>query len=557
MKNKFVLSVQIILILFLFKTMRAATPDYNLAVWIPADSNNYEISNRTFVEIRYIIIHATGTNSAQSTIDWFSAINPQNVSAHYLVGKDGNIWQFVQEKDIAFHAGKSDANIEPQYYNPFSIGIEHVGNYMESSWTTNVMYIESAKLVRYLCEKYYIPQDKNHILGHNEIAPSRKSDPGQFWDWDYYMHLINDNTPPQIKVIDFRGNTITNGEVIASDIFDIVVDDGIDGSGIGHIEIRKDHAITGQILFSSNMYYKQKNIYKISGISDGQIYIIVIDSIGNSTYAKFAVKKDAALYHSDTILPTPGPTGTPVAGTQYTNVVVKDLKQEPTEEPTEIEGTVTPAGSAVPSPTPIPEIKVMSIDKYLKGVLLALVGNADFSDEKYLEGFKAMGIAAYTLLLYEIQKNTGYDIAVNGYTGSQNYYIPYTDFDSAAGPSKNIISVAIDGGNYAGKKREGILLKIGEGDAARYYIKAFWFDAIKNNRGDFESDVMIDGNSVKWPKIKTILFSYAGGKSARNVIIQSALNVLGKAETYAREFSIKNYQFSIGNEKQKREFNCS
>jgi hypothetical protein len=68
---------------------------------------------------------------------------------------------------------------------------------------------------------------------------------------------------------------------------------------------------------------------------------------------------------------------------------------------------------------------------------------------------------------------------------------------------------------------------------------------------------MIDGNSVKWPKIKTILFSYAGGKSARNVIIQSALNVLGKAETYAREFSIKNYQLSIGNEKQKREFNCS
>jgi hypothetical protein len=46
---------------------------------------------------------------------------------------------------------------------------------------------------------------------------------------------------------------------------------------------------------------------------------------------------------------------------------------------------------------------------------------------------------------------------------------------------------------------------------------------------------MIDGNSVKWPKIKTILFSYAGGKSARNVIIQSALNVLGKAETYLRE----------------------
>ena len=260
---------------------------------------------------------------------------------------------------------------------------------------------------------------------------------------------------------------------------------------------------------------------------------------GVDTNHKFIIIPKGAVLYSSRYRPVP-------SATPYLDrVVIKDLKQEPTEEPTEASGTVTPAGSAVPSPTPEPEIKVMSIDKYLKGVLLALVGNADFSDEKYLDGFKAMGIAAYTLLLYEIQKNTGYDIAVNGYTGSQNYYIPYTDFDSAAGPSKNIISVAIDGGNYAGKKREGILLKIGEGDAARYYIKAFWFDAIKNNRGDFESDVMIDGNSVKWPKLKTILFSYAGGKSARNVIIQSALNVLGKAETYARKFSIKNYQFSI------------
>ena len=284
-----------------------------------------------------------------------------------------------------------------------------------------------------------------------------------------------------------------------------------------------------------------KDSLRVSKLKTGEHELIIKaknvmgENKGEKRIKFYILPSDYALYSSRC---RPMPTATPYLD----RVVVKDLKQEPTEEPT---GEVTPGGSPVSSPTPTPEIKVVPIDKYLKGVLLACVGNADFSDEKYLEGFKAMGIAAYTLLLYEIQKNTGYDIAVNGYTGSQNYYIPYTDFDSAAGPSKNIISVAIDGGNYAGKKREGILLKIGEGDAVKYYIKAFWFDTIKQNRGDFESDVMIDGKSVKWPKIKTILFSYAGGKSARNVIIQSALNVLGKAETYAREFSIENYQFSI------------
>ena len=96
------------------------------------------------------------------------------------------------------------------------------------------------------------------------------------------------------------------------------------------------------------------------------------------------VPSDYALYHSDTILPTPGPTGTPVAGTQYTNVVVKDLKQEPTEEPTEAAGTVTPAGSAVPSPTPEPEITEVPIKDYLKNVLYGLVGDANFSDGKYI-----------------------------------------------------------------------------------------------------------------------------------------------------------------------------
>ena len=150
--------------------------------------------------------------------------------------------------------------------------------------------------------------------------------------------------------------------------------------------------ITGVRAITLNEDGKDRFIYyqtfKDLNLPAGKHKLVVIaeDVNGHTSSAQssfYIVPSDYALYHSDTILPTPGPTGTPVAGTQYTNVVVKDLKQEPTEEPTEASGTVTPARSAVPSPTPEPEIKVMSIDN-LKGVLLALVGNADFSDEKYI-----------------------------------------------------------------------------------------------------------------------------------------------------------------------------
>ncbi len=289
------------------------------------------------------------------------------------------------------------------------------------------------------------------------------------------------------------------------------------------------------------LYQTFKDLKLASGVH--KIVVRAEDVNGNSTYAQSSfviVPEGAAIYHSG-ISVTPGPTGTPAAGGQYVNVVVKDLKQEATEEPVEITGTITPSGSEVPTPTPEAEIKVVPIDKYLKGVMLSLVGQASYGDSKYKEGFKAMGIAAYTLLLYEIQKNQGgdYDIAVNGYTGAQNYYIPYVDFDTAQAGSgvKNLINEAV--------RDITVTVKDEMTGDIRYYIQAFWFDAIKEHREDFERDVDIGGQSVRWPYIKTLMFSYAqidenkngsiDEAERTNVIIQSSLNVIGKAETYLRE----------------------
>ncbi len=251
---------------------------------------------------------------------------------------------------------------------------------------------------------------------------------------------------------------------------------------------------------------------------------------GEDTNHKFTVvPKGSVLYASHC---RPATTATPY----YDKVIIKDLKQEPTEE-MEAAGTVTPEVSVVPTSTPIPTITEVHIKDYLKNVLYGLVGEANFSDVKYKNGFKALGIAAYTLLLYEMQQNRGVDIIVNGYEGSQNYYIPYksTNWSGMLSGTKKNINDAI----------EEITVQVGEGENARYYIKAFWFEAIKQNREDFERMVNIGGQNVKWPYIKTLIFSYGQRDEnkngsieeteRRNVIIQSGLNVIGKAETYLRE----------------------
>ncbi|MEM5777500.1 MAG: N-acetylmuramoyl-L-alanine amidase [Candidatus Aenigmatarchaeota archaeon] len=97
---------------------------------------------------------------------------------------------------------------------------------------------------------------------------------------------------------------------------------------------------------------------------------------------RFNIKSDIALYSSRNI----------TSGDKYIKVVIKDMRQMPTEEATEVAGTQTPAGSMVPTPTPVAEVKEVNIKDYLKNVLYGLVGDAGFSDSKYKEGFKALGI---------------------------------------------------------------------------------------------------------------------------------------------------------------------
>jgi N-acetyl-anhydromuramyl-L-alanine amidase AmpD len=153
-------------------------------VYLPANSNNYTPADRpNSAVIDKIIIHVA-QGSWSGALNWFQ--NPYSgVSAHYTVrSSDGFVGQSVREKDIAWHAGNWS-------YNQTSIGIEHEGYVSDPKWFTEAMYDSSARLSAYLCNKYLIPVDRDHIVGHGEVPyPNDHYDPGGNWNWYKYMDYV-------------------------------------------------------------------------------------------------------------------------------------------------------------------------------------------------------------------------------------------------------------------------------------------------------------------------------------------------------------------------------
>lgn len=166
--------------------------------WIPApyeefgddDYGNHDLGDRPRSQsIRYIVVHDT-EGRWDGVIDLVQ--DPTYVSWHYtLRSTDGHIAQHVRTKDVAWHAGN-------WYVNAKSIGLEHEG-FLTSpdAWYTEAMYRASARLVKYLAEKYDIPLDRQHILGHDTVPgttagtiPGMHTDPGPYWDWRHYFELL-------------------------------------------------------------------------------------------------------------------------------------------------------------------------------------------------------------------------------------------------------------------------------------------------------------------------------------------------------------------------------
>jgi N-acetyl-anhydromuramoyl-L-alanine amidase len=116
----------------------------------------------------------------------FAAIASLRVSAHCVIGREGVISQYVPFAARAWHAGQSSYGAR-QACNDFSIGIELEGT--DTVAYTTPQYEALASLIRALCLAY--PSlSTARVVGHSDIAPGRKSDPGAAFDWPRLRRLL-------------------------------------------------------------------------------------------------------------------------------------------------------------------------------------------------------------------------------------------------------------------------------------------------------------------------------------------------------------------------------
>jgi len=142
-------------------------------------------NERKYNKIKFIIIHYTALQSISESIKYLSSKN-NKVSSHYLISKSGIVYNLVSEKKRAWHAGISywQGNYD---INSLSIGIElDYSPYDRNHKFTKDLNYSLIKLLKKLIKKYEIKSE--NILGHSDISPYRKVDPGKNFPW----HLLQD-----------------------------------------------------------------------------------------------------------------------------------------------------------------------------------------------------------------------------------------------------------------------------------------------------------------------------------------------------------------------------
>lgn len=152
----------------------------------------------------HIVIHSTEGAYAGAVNHLTSSRNRKRTSAHYVIrSADGEITQLVSNDDRASHA--CGRNLDKEYWNDISIGIEHEGWANKRGWQTEILYKTSAKLVTFLMNQFKIPAA--NIISHQDAYQTQKqnwgggcdvrTDPGEGWDWTYFRDLVAFfNSPP-------------------------------------------------------------------------------------------------------------------------------------------------------------------------------------------------------------------------------------------------------------------------------------------------------------------------------------------------------------------------
>jgi AmpD protein len=117
---------------------------------------------------------------------YFEEVKSHKVSAHVLIRREGELVQFVPFDQRAWHAGESCYQGQ-EHCNDFAIGIELEGTdyvpYEEVQYSVLATFVDCLRIA-------YPSLTKENIVGHSDIAPERKTDPGQVFNWDHFRSLL-------------------------------------------------------------------------------------------------------------------------------------------------------------------------------------------------------------------------------------------------------------------------------------------------------------------------------------------------------------------------------
>jgi len=157
-----------------------AAPDSSLAtLWYPAPNRE---TRRNGLPPDMLILHYTGMDSAEAALDWLTR-QESGVSCHYFVDEEGRIAQLVAEQERAWHAGQSRWAGETDL-NSCSIGIEihNPGHDFDYPDFPEAQMRAVEALCLDILSRHAIPPAR--VLAHSDIAPGRKRDPGEKFDWE-------------------------------------------------------------------------------------------------------------------------------------------------------------------------------------------------------------------------------------------------------------------------------------------------------------------------------------------------------------------------------------
>ena len=147
-------------------------------------SPNFEIKKRKKNEIRFIVFHYTGMKKETDAIKKLTSQGTK-VSSHYLIKKNGEILTLVPDLYISWHAGVSFwKNFKSLNKHSLGIEISNPGHEFKYNKFTQKQINSILKLSKFLIKKYKIKS--KCILGHSDISPDRKKDPGEKFPW-YYL----------------------------------------------------------------------------------------------------------------------------------------------------------------------------------------------------------------------------------------------------------------------------------------------------------------------------------------------------------------------------------